>query len=550
MPATAMAMRATGSSPLARGAPRGETRLARDDGIIPACAGSTPQTPRSSSPTGDHPRLRGEHSSELSSVLYLLGSSPLARGAHLGGARLDGVAGIIPACAGSTTPCSRPRPGRRDHPRLRGEHMVTPEPGMTIRGSSPLARGALHRGVHGLLQEGIIPACAGSTRQARRPSIRPRDHPRLRGEHSNTINLWQRNMGSSPLARGAHGERGRTPALGGIIPACAGSTRLRCTACQRPRDHPRLRGEHLGQSRITRAVRGSSPLARGARGRRRGRRARGGIIPACAGSTGTARSRRGPTWDHPRLRGEHCMTPFWSAIFPGSSPLARGAQDRRGGRRHVQGIIPACAGSTVCTCLRACPCRDHPRLRGEHMVADGRPRVRAGSSPLARGAQGNQLQARRERGIIPACAGSTSRQPRRGCMRRDHPRLRGERPPRRGRQEPTRGSSPLARGAPGSVRHVDRRRGIIPACAGSTADGRASRACAGDHPRLRGEHLDAHPYVALALGSSPLARGAPLARLLVLALQGIIPACAGSTRLRRWTWPLTRDHPRLRGEHP
>ena len=29
--------------------------------IIPACAGSTTSTRRRTSPTGDHPRMRGEH---------------------------------------------------------------------------------------------------------------------------------------------------------------------------------------------------------------------------------------------------------------------------------------------------------------------------------------------------------------------------------------------------------------------------------------------------------------------------------------------------------
>ena len=51
--------------------------------------------------------------------------------------------------------------------------------------------------------------------------------------------------------------------------------------------------------------------------------------------------------------------------------------------------------------------QDHPRMRGEHLaqaavVYDG-----TGSSPHARGARNDNNTHRLERGIIPACAGST-----------------------------------------------------------------------------------------------------------------------------------------------
>ena len=53
-------------------------------------------------------------------------------------------------------------------------------------------------------REGIIPACAGSTRLVQRHAVITRDHPRMCGEH----------QAHTVLAQVKHG----------IIPACAGST--------------------------------------------------------------------------------------------------------------------------------------------------------------------------------------------------------------------------------------------------------------------------------------------------------------------------------------
>ena len=154
--------------------------------IIPACAGSTllrfgiPRLGRGSSPHArgardtsartstrmrDHPRMRGEHLSAKSEVLNKKGSSPHARGA------LAGVCHLLRL--------------RRDHPRMRGEHPPTPRLSSGSPGSSPHARGA------------PCPRWSGRTSR--------RDHPRMRGEHAV----------ARPPAEVADG----------IIPACAGSTR-------------------------------------------------------------------------------------------------------------------------------------------------------------------------------------------------------------------------------------------------------------------------------------------------------------------------------------
>ena len=172
------------------------------------------------------------------------GSSPHARGALAVQAGVRYLLGIIPACAGSTRQCRRCSAWRRDHPRMRGEHCSSCLALRVAPGSSPHARGAQHGIPFAVGNIGIIPACAGSTPRCCAASCRPGDHPRMRGEHAASSSCRNRSSGSSPHARGALLGREDRPAPLGIIPACAGSTRLRGVLCIHFWDHPRMRGEH------------------------------------------------------------------------------------------------------------------------------------------------------------------------------------------------------------------------------------------------------------------------------------------------------------------
>ena len=212
--------------------------------------------------------MRGEHATIPSEVL------PLLR--------------IVPACAGSTrpvwaAPCRRggssphargalvgqlvEHLGNRDHPRMRGEHEV-------CRHANEIP-------------DGIIPACAGSTAIASRASTcavgssphargapmpakvakeLARDHPRMRGEHdmANAVAM----------------------ANGGIIPACAGSTKQQGTPIMPfggSSPHARGAPERI---QVRGLLTGDHPRMRGEHGRRECNLVHhGGIIPACAGST-------------------------------------------------------------------------------------------------------------------------------------------------------------------------------------------------------------------------------------------------------------------------
>ena len=188
-------------------------------------------------------------------------------------------------------------------------------------------------------------------------------------------------------------------------------------------------------------------------------------------------------------------------------------------------------------------------MRGEHhsglQSATGKP----GSSPHARRAPGQRLPVRRDRGIIPACAGSTAQVLPVHQDRRDHPGMRGEHSCRRSGSARPRGSSPHTRGAPVVPPRPVRPVGIIPACAGSTRSTPRSPQLSRDHPRMRGKHSVASRRVRKSEGSSPHARGAPHRQDCRHAVVGIIPACAGSAFQVLTGDFFTGDHPRMRGEH-
>ena len=174
-----------------------------------------------------------------------------------------------------------------------------------------------------------------------------------------------------------------------------------------------------------------------------------GIIPACAGNTTLYPNVSVMTWDHPRMRGEHMAKSTNCCKSLGSSPHVRGTRLYYGKQLFQQGIIPACAGNTRSASWRPPNCRDHPRMRGEHMRLLRKPSPPQGSSPHARGTRFRHMPAAHVPGIIPACAGNThGGSPGHRC-RGDHPRMRGEHDLQILDDLESMGSSPHARGTLG-----------------------------------------------------------------------------------------------------
>ena len=154
--------------------------------------GSSPHTrgtPRSAGTRtggrGDHPRIRGEHVRGADLGVPAAGTIPAYAGnTSVAVCALATAAGSSPHTRGTLQIDYQTGQSRRDHPRIRGEHLA---------GS-----------VDALDGRGIIPAYAGNIRTRPSPATPSRDHPRIRGEHDVMISV--------------HG------VVGGIIPAYAGNT--------------------------------------------------------------------------------------------------------------------------------------------------------------------------------------------------------------------------------------------------------------------------------------------------------------------------------------
>ena len=206
----------------------------------------------------------GEHTCCVTAKSWAMGSSPHVRGALVTMPGMRSGRGIIPACAGSTRILLHKDDPVWDHPRMCGEHKSMAFCVGTLRGSSPHVRGALVWSCPYCGHSGIIPACAGSTRYSTTGKQGRRDHPRMCGEHGGVNNYNNPTLGSSPHVRGAHAMTGEKTQVYGIIPACAGSTRPNLDCPRLWGDHPRMYGEHDNQQPDAYRPVGSSPHVRGA----------------------------------------------------------------------------------------------------------------------------------------------------------------------------------------------------------------------------------------------------------------------------------------------
>ncbi len=94
---------------------------------------------------------------------YAKGSSPQARGTQIAALTRHRPWGLIPAGAGNTSPADGGHPSQGAHPRRRGEHINAITTQMSVKGSSPQARGTLEHLPARRLVRGLIPAGAGNT---------------------------------------------------------------------------------------------------------------------------------------------------------------------------------------------------------------------------------------------------------------------------------------------------------------------------------------------------------------------------------------------------
>ena len=135
-----------------------------------------------------------------------------------------------------------------DHPRMCGDHISFPSPEADVQGSPPHVRGPL-KALHLIsLLFGITPACAGTTKNIIDPIIDNRDHPRMCGDHLDGKTLPTGYEGSPPHVRGPLSAWHKAQGDEGITPACAGTTTSDKFASLRLWDHPRMCGDHHNPS--------------------------------------------------------------------------------------------------------------------------------------------------------------------------------------------------------------------------------------------------------------------------------------------------------------
>ena len=210
-------------------------------------------------------------------------------------------------------------------------------------------------------------------------------------------------------------------------------------------------------------------------------------------------------------------------------------------------IIPAHAGQTTRT--TSCPARypDHPRACGANLGKIGSLFGSFGSSPRMRGKLGFGFDSFRQRRIIPAHAGQTSRTPTPTPTVSDHPRACGANAAAGRIRTLRRGSSPRMRGKQGGRRKLEREIRIIPAHAGQTRALARPDQRRTDHPRACGANSSGAFSMIRLIGSSPRMRGKRVGSVPVGILARIIPAHAGQTQSHQRNGKEDADHPRACG---
>ena len=272
-----------------------------------------------------------------------------------------------------------------------------------------------------------------------------RAHPRVCGENSTRIRGRLRRAGSSPRVRGKHHPHQQPRTRKGLIPACAGKTRIDVAHAIQVPAHPRVCGENRVGGGGRWGYLGSSPRVRGKQRIYHSRNGTRRLIPACAGKTETSTARPEPVWAHPRVCGENTLIRPTICEVPGSSPRVRGKHANALTQGFLTRLIPACAGKTWITPPITLAAPAHPRVCGENSRERVFSSCNEGSSPRVRGKREETTRRLQEVRLIPACAGKTIFGSPLGKKAGAHPRVCGENGAWNCRGPTPAGSSPRVR---------------------------------------------------------------------------------------------------------
>ena len=239
-----------------------------------------------------------------------------------------------------------------------------------------------------------------------------RAHPRVRGDVLSERWFVGGDRGSPPRARGRPVPDSFEGTDDGLTPACAGTSWRWWVAMRRRWAHPRVRGDVCMSLALRRPFRGSPPRARGRPGCVRGLRPGHGLTPACAGTSVSLCPPQPPSWAHPRVRGDVVTGGLVDKVGTGSPPRARGRQTVGPHDDFGGGLTPACAGTSPSCCSVGSRWWAHPRVRGDVTRARMSGWIAMGSPPRARGRRSRVMFGARENGGSPPRARG---RPKHGC---------------------------------------------------------------------------------------------------------------------------------------
>ncbi len=213
-----------GRSPRGRGRPPRRAWRRFGGRTIPARAGTTGRLTRRAWSAGDDPRAGGDDHNGDVKIAYETGRSPRGRGRPLPQLGQRRGQGTIPARAGTTTPTRKSSWRWADDPRAGGDDLTAAEIVHVVSGRSPRGRGRRAPGPRGRRPVGTIPARAGTTTWTGCAPPGCADDPRAGGDDATGWIKGAWDGGRSPRGRGRRSPSTSTSRRHGTIPARAGTT--------------------------------------------------------------------------------------------------------------------------------------------------------------------------------------------------------------------------------------------------------------------------------------------------------------------------------------
>ena len=186
--------------------------------------------------------------------------------------------------------------------------------------------------------------------------------------------------------------------------------------------------------------------------------------------------------------GNHSDSAPVVSLTLGSPPRVREPQHYTGGSSMSIRITPACAGTTQAAAPDPASRWDHPRVCGNHPVARTAEIKALGSPPRVREPLRVRYENSKRYRITPACAGTTGQGKSSPHRTQDHPRVCGNHCVSGLAKYDRIGSPPRVREPREVSPNESWYRRITPACAGTTESWFRMAQCAGDHPRVCGNH--------------------------------------------------------------